>query len=661
MVAFDAGSSRFYADAASRIVAEPSRKNAQLEKAIRKKDRLLLRNVLEKARSQSDQSASWSNSRLFARALVEDPRAADVMVTVVDQVSRALLVGDDSAVSEAGPVPHEETSAEALHRWLNVEFEDRPPGAGFEPDEWYTVAFDFSALRRRSALASTSVSVFPAGVDVVEFSLQIAGTNVEVEEGVRRLRVRRNEKRPQIVRFDFRPDSVGPCTLRIVLRRRGNFCLAVTIEFDAGTETCEPKVFFDGRPVAAAFAAPARSVSLHLAKAGDSIVCSALGPGKAHLSAVLPLPASGMRGATSPIYLQLDILAKSLDIDDAPLSGNTVTPLLGLTAQEPTPERLATIEESKMELAVQGLNLFRRLFLSDPNNRGAVELGTWLHGVLNQEDPLTLQIVADAGLTVPWGLLYVGSPVRTGTDVDWHYFVGVRHVVEQLAPSTYRGASPTVPTDPSLSMAFNGYAAKAGEPVTDAVARQRQYFEGIASANGRFVFSSGVGRGEAMNTLIAPAPPELVYFFCHGSTSSADATGGLGAMSLTFAPGRTGVLSLDRLAAAEASPGDPWNSTPFVVLNACQVGRQAQNDTFDFVTVFLQKNARGVVASHAYIPATFGDSWGQSFFMEVFAGQSVGGTLRALTLHSLLVYGVPLGLLYTSICDVDTRLEPALL
>ncbi|KQQ05697.1 MULTISPECIES: CHAT domain-containing protein [unclassified Rathayibacter] len=648
----------FYADAAARIVATRGSDRA-LSRVVTPRDRRQLARLLTTSRTRHHSAERLTTTQLFEHVIADDVRAASVAVKVVDRVSRSLDLVAEHEVPPAEPEPEPSSSAS---RWLNVEFEDQPPEAAFEADEWYTLAIDFSATRRRSALGGGSLPVFPEGVDVVEFGVRLDGINAEIDKGVRRLRVRRDEKRPQIVRLDFRPEEDGPCTLRVILLRKRNFVLAVSIDFEIGVADPRPRITFDGRPFAAAITAEPRFAHIRFDRSGDDrLRCTATGPGTANPAATLPLAASSVSDAAAAVYRQLDLIASSIDLGDIPVSEGVITPLTELSAVEMTPDRAAAVDEWKYELALRGRNLFNRLFLSDPANTDAVRMGEWLLTVLGGEESSIVQVTTYPGLTLPWGLLYLGPAVRSSADVRWDHFLGVRHTVEVQTRSTYGDASSALSAQPSLSMAFTGYRAEPGEIVTDAVDRQLRYFRGVAKTSPRLAFRERAGREGAMKTLVAPSPPGLVYFFCHGETAASNATDGLGSMLLKFAPNRAGILKLDQLAAADPSPGVAWRKGPLVVLNACQVGRQADGDTFDFVTRLLQKEARGVIASHAYVPVTFGDSWAQSFFMRFFAGETVGEILRVLTLHSLKVWGVPLGLVYTATCDIDTRLDPPVL
>ena len=128
----------------------------------------------------------------------------------------------------------------------------RPLAAG----KWYTLALDVDIAQHADALTTApfaDASLFPAGVDEIEVTVQLDSADFDIPDPIRPLRVPRAGKSRNKARFEISPLHDGASTLTATLHKDGNFLQSIAITFVVGgTRPVPVETTARGRPPSAA-------------------------------------------------------------------------------------------------------------------------------------------------------------------------------------------------------------------------------------------------------------------------------------------------------------------------------------------------------------------------------------------------------------------------
>gem|GEM_PF-4539840 len=229
-------------------------------------------------------------------------------------------------------------------------------------------------------------------------------------------------------------------------------------------------------------------------------------------------------------------------------------------------------------------------------------------------------------------------------------FWGVRFDLANPASSKDRDAEPLVRAPASgalLLTALNATIATAG-----------LHGQALARINPtRFVVSDRPTR-EGIRAALADANLAILYFFCHGrnvlnSSAKPTLTLVLGAKD-TLDPGDVINWFADEDAAAAVAN---WRERrPLVFINGCSTVRVTPDSKPNFVDVFSQVSASGIVGTEIPVMPGFAEESGRVFLEAFESSQTVGTALRRVR-HAAFARGNVLGLAYTAYAPAGLRLE----
>jgi hypothetical protein len=285
-------------------------------------------------------------------------------------------------------------------------------------------------------------------------------------------------------------------------------------------------------------------------------------------------------------------------------------------------------------------------------------MGNWLRKVtMGARKPLTIQIVAEAA-PIPWPLLYMGD-ASSKAKLDWDYFLGMRHVIEQLPMvNDLPYGDGSIPSDkPELHVSINFNSKIDVQMHADFVGRQQKFWTDAVAARTRMKVTGRTMRDELMAALgDAETDDQIFYFYGHAVAAGLGTPGGPDAshLVLTDAKLSLGDLNLDAPTTVQ------MRGNPLVFINACESAQMSPLFYDGFVPYFMAKGARGVIGTECKTPAIFAAEWAQRFFTRFLDGESLGDLFLALRREFLEKNGNPLGLLYAVHCDGDTQISPAL-
>ena len=149
---------------------------------------------------------------------------------------------------------------------------------------------------------------------------------------------------------------------------------------------------------------------------------------------------------------------------------------------------------------------------------------------------------------------------------------------------------------------------------------------------------------------------QLMYLYCHASTSGVQNNGSVGDSSLALTDTSI-TLSQLRL---DASTRIKLAGNPLVFINACESAELSPLFYDGFVPYFMTKGARGVIGTECRTPGMFAAKWAERFFKRFLNGDPLGRVFFDLRKEFLDAHGNPLGLLYAVYCSSDTQIQPAL-
>lgn len=537
-------------------------------------------------------------------------------------------------------------------RWINAEMEDVPRTEPLPVDRTSTLAVAVAIdVDERAALAAAllqDADLFPKGVEEVTLTIQLDTDDFDVEEPTRPLRLPRTGSSRGKARFDITPRREGRCSLVATVHFRGNFVQRLDIAVSVGGERALPvAVTSTGRPLSSVAALQPRDLLLNIEpKPGSGFTCTAFVGSRGYMKAEIPITEIDLADAVDTAREELMAVITS--------EGDTGDPVFQ-TALDIPPERRAA---ALRRLALAGAALFARVFYPDDGKTELKQLGDSVREIACQPGArLRLQFVSKQ-FTLPWGLLYVGD-VKSGFEPSWDYFLGFRHLIEQLPLMVDFVAQTTqIASDqPSLVVSTTVNGAIDAEMQFDVVAGHQAFWEETAGTRAGLRVVRRDGAKEVLAALAdVHDEAQFLYFYCHATAPALGTDRRIGAAALTLADGQITLTDLW----LEAPSREKLNGRPVVFINAC--GTQQLSPLFyqGFVPYFIAKGARGVIGTECKVPALFAAEWGRDFFTLFLEGQTLAETLLALRRAFLDKYGNPLGLVYGIHGDGDVRIEPAL-
>ncbi|TDN92833.1 CHAT domain-containing protein [Microbacterium sp. BK668] len=558
-----------------------------------------------------------------------DDRGADAAGPPDDRVAESAGPPDDRVAESAGPPDGgagapEPAPVETVQTWLNAEVQ-----GGYDSlreGVQYVLGISFGARSATAAGAAQTVIPFGATQTTVDLSVQLVSTDFEVPPLPQLIRVGRDGRSVGSVLFPCTPLHSGPSKLSVLVDVAGNFLQRLELEFDVGSSKPVESTNF-GRPAGAATTLEPRTASMQF------------------------MPATGgyelfVKGVTdSEVFIQIteDELAARIEGVREALLKTVKDPTFALELDIPPDLGAAALKT----LAFAGFRLYQAIFGGPFASDELKKVGRWLRESL-ADDVTTLQVVS-RGFPVPWALMYLTD--RFSDDaLDWHDFIGMRHVVEQIPMREISALPPvtTIPSTPDLSVRVLYNDGIDAQMPSRPVAAQRTYWGGRGVKLGE-----GTKVDDLKSALAVSAADKVLYLYCHAVASDKDSDDSYLVMTGDQR------ITLGELA-VYAPIEDQLSSHPLVIINACESGDLSPNFYDGFVPYFLAKGARGVIGTECKTPGRFASEWAIAFFDRFFGGEPLGEAVLSLRRDFLDKHGNPLGLLYGVHCDTDTRVDPAL-
>ena len=253
--------------------------------------------------------------------------------------------------------------------------------------------------------------------------------------------------------------------------------------------------------------------------------------------------------------------------------------------------------------------------------------------------------------------MYLGD-VSRGARLDWNLFLGMRHIVEQVPFQKLKGTfSNTISSSPSIPVSVNINPTIDAAMRIDLVEKHEQFWSGLRSRGGMAPITRA-NLDEVVSALAdGTNSDKLIYFYCHATTAGPNEDPDNAAIIMGNVDPPTGVATLGYLSTTASAP---LPARPLIVLNACDSANLSPLFYDGFVPYFLNKGARGVIGTEAQTPVLFAIRWAEEFFELLLQGRSVGQTMLTLRQQFMRENNNPLGLLYATYCDADTRIAPPL-
>jgi CHAT domain-containing protein len=211
---------------------------------------------------------------------------------------------------------------------------------------------------------------------------------------------------------------------------------------------------------------------------------------------------------------------------------------------------------------------------------------------------------------VPWELAVVDPPL----DPDLPPFLAVQATVGRWVLGQRRPRLPPPASVPAARVAVVSgvYDLPGWSRLEEAEAEATDLVEryGATAVNAT--------AAEVLDVLRGSPSADLIHFACHGTF---DGEGGPGGLILVDG------TALDPLAVR----GTPFSGTPFVFLNACQVGRgnELLGDHAGMAEAFLYAGAAGVIAPLWSIDDRLARQIALRFYERALRGETAGEILRS--------------------------------
>ena len=550
------------------------------------------------------------------------------------------LLGDYDDADDAAPP---DDDAKPVQRSFVAELEGHPADQPLRTGEQYTIAFSVgtppSAAIATSVFADDVLAAAWRDVEELDLTVQLDSDDFEIFGGsTRPLRVPRTGKSRGKARFDIAPRHDGECRLVASVHYQGNFVqqMEVTI-LVGGHGQASVGVLARGRAPDSAATLEPRDISIVLEPApGGGFTCTVMGevtgrtvlPIKdTELAVTVDSARRAMMKVIQTAYAGELVFQSGIDIPD-----------------DPQDTALHT-------LARAGALLFQQLFLHPGGGADARIVGEWLRDQATDPDcRLKVQVVADQA-PLPWALLYLGD-ASEGSSLDWNYFLGMRHIVEQLPlQQSLNTRGNRIPSEPKLAVGINMNTS------ITMVAGHQKYWSDTAAARPGLALVSRSTKSDMVHALAdRNTADQVLYFYCHATAGLQKYGDPLDAEIIMGSNDRTSLADLN----LDAPTTVQLAGNPLVFINACESADLSPLFYNGFVPYFMAKGARGVIGTECKTPVLFAIEWADAFFDRFLDGGTVGETVLELRQDFLNEHGNPLGLIYAVHCSADTYVAPAL-
>jgi hypothetical protein len=308
--------------------------------------------------------------------------------------------------------------------------------------------------------------------------------------------------------------------------------------------------------------------------------------------------------------------------------------------------RKLLVEEARMaekmprelpyKLASECYNIFKAVFK-------APDLREFMKSILNTNQATSIVITSPRSFTLPWGLIYPVSLNEPGP-LSYEHFWGMRYIVynhirTEPAPGKY--APPAIPADPP---------PKLGVLTDEQLGKEISFIRNDLNEKVCLIKLRPLNpekRKEEMEEFAAfwQESLDLAHFACHCYDVRPDEP----------------CLQLSDF--FRITPGDmrsfdvKLNGNPLIVMNACGTGALSPLFTSDFVTLFLESGARGVVATECMVDDEFAADFAKILYKFLFRGKSLGKSLLAARRYFWEEDNNPSGLLYSMYASPSIRIS----
>lgn len=292
-----------------------------------------------------------------------------------------------------------------------------------------------------------------------------------------------------------------------------------------------------------------------------------------------------------------------------------------------------------LSMAERGHYAFRKIF-RDSSVREVIQ------EITNRRGKITLQIVSE-DFFLPWELLY---PIPPDEQLSYEHFWGMRFVIARIIPRQRRPEAFVSPTIRISSCPYLGLLADMSLPAV--ATKEAPFFKRLQS--------EGKIKLEQLQELNADRKLSelkklksfwkksfhLVHFAGHAFYVDDTPSQSYMVISTEFP------ITLQDLEVYDLE----IKGKPLFVMNACETGNINPLFTAQFVTTFLNRGARGVVATEWVIPDSFAADFAEQLYGHLLAGEQLGDSLLAARRYFLLTHHNPLGLLYSMYAQPSTKL-----
>lgn len=264
-------------------------------------------------------------------------------------------------------------------------------------------------------------------------------------------------------------------------------------------------------------------------------------------------------------------------------------------------------------------------------------------------DGSTLSIQTDCAF-LPWEILYPlnfqrGRDEKTPDKFDPSKLWGNRFIIEVLHARLNQKYKPpyqkhregrafiSLNLDLSIDSSFPG-------PLKPAQSHKGFYDEHLQSRQMGDYRTTGPEVKEVL--LSDKNNPTVIYLYCHSRSDN------------PYSDNQAERLQLDAETSVDPdyiNNDVPFNRGPVIVLNSCASGSYSPLSFSNFLSIFKNRGALGLIATSFTMPATFASAFGQRLLKEYIKGVYIGDALLNLR-RDLLEKSNPLGMFYTLQCPM---------
>jgi hypothetical protein len=617
------------------------------------------------AAAETDDDRDQHAARVLRLCLPYAPLRRALEPAVRREVIRS---GQGEAVSWTQTVHTVTTAIERSSRpggdqWLVASLDEHATGepmrAGRSYDLTIAIAGDDSAADAFASEPLSPQARQDPDAERTTLTVELFG-NADIETVDPVLTLPRHGASPDRARFRVTPRAGSEClTLNAVVMRDGTFiqllmmttCIAEQVAAAPGVPSsaragADVRVRALGRPMGEAFAADKPDATLLIA--GQQILLTGY-------------TAKSFKAQLSPSWQRLEEITNGPRVILQEIANGV------LEAGPPAHQASVTIpqevyEKYLPELVRAGTLMFRVLFFGSDATEELKDLGRALLGLMRDDGPLWLEIVADTPL-IPWHLLAFQDPADQAA-IDPSHILGLRHRISRPPMHTSGRRPPPsrrlrVDENPlRVVVAVNQDIDEHGGAPRDLVERQLTVWRQRARAGDGALVVTVVPEHQVLDVLVRSTPPgELIYLFCHSYLEADPTRLGPNSICLEFT-GRHKVSLVDLV--FHTPLDQEFDVAPLVVLNACASAVPAPSVYGSFLPYLLGRGARGVIGTEADIPPVFAAAWAQEFFTRVLDGAPLADAAFVVTRDFVRQHRNLLGLAYVLHCDGRSLVWPAI-